>query len=664
MGNNNDIIPLAVKELFSDNTIKYIIPIYQRNFAWREAQIKQLIEDIADYAYHYPTKKYYIGTLIVYKRNQDTGIRYDTIDGQQRLTTLMILLSTLKNKFNCKKHSPENWFRFNLGFESREISTATLQNIFEDRIRPEDKLNTRILQAYDDIHKYLSKLEKEKQITVEKFCQYLYDKVVILRVQVPDDTDLNHYFEIMNNRGEQLEKQEFLKAKLLEIIHDDKKAEKTFNLIWEACSNMEKYVQYGFRIAQRDVLFGSDEQDAWNKLMLTDFDSIKDALFVNEDDSKNDENEEEDRDEIALSIEDIIRKDFRNPETSRNDEDTPERFTSPINFSNFLLQVLRIQTGKNIPLDDKRLLITFEDYLPKDNTEEKDEAKKFVKEFGYNLLRFKFLLDKYIIKREFLKGKDGWSLKHLKRRKSNRSYSGYYVNTFGDEAEVDGENKNIIMLLSMFHVSAPTLIYKHWLNAALKYVSEHEHVIPADYIEYLENLAEAYLYDRYLAKRPLDYDEIIYKNNGIKVNANIDLSLLDKGTDVENFIFNYLDYLLWKDDKEDAKPKYESFEFSFRSSVEHFYPQHPFENIKRLDDEILNDFGNLCLISRRKNSRLGNLTPEAKKSYYLDNPSKDSIKQAIMMGYENWTETEIKEHGKEMKKILQKIDEHELFVEK
>ncbi len=68
----------------------------------------------------------------------------------------------------------------------------------------DDDINTRIMNGYEIIKKKLEKLENEKKL--EDFFNYLKQKVQILRVEVPQDTDLNHYFEIMNNRGEQLEK--------------------------------------------------------------------------------------------------------------------------------------------------------------------------------------------------------------------------------------------------------------------------------------------------------------------------------------------------------------------------------------------------------------------------------------------------------------------------
>ena len=651
MMNNSNIVELKVNNIFSDNG-KYIIPIYQRNYSWKSTQIIQLIDDISDYAKESKGRKYYIGTLIVFEKNKNGTTLFDTIDGQQRLTTLFILLSVLKNEFNKKVN-----LKFNLDFESREISSVTLQAIFKNNYKETEKyqkLNTSIIQAYNDISKVLKKLETNKNLSVQDFSTYLLNNVIIIRIPVPDDTDLNHYFEIMNNRGEQLEKQEVLKAKMLNVIKDDYKLSITFNEIWEACSNMERYVQYGFPIKNREVIFscdGCDDKYGWDNFNFFNIDDIVAALY---DKQKHKKNYNKEYNKNELTIDEIIKSPIGIYTKEKINDDIPDRFTSPINFTNFLLQVLRIQFPKDdIPLDDKRLLIIFDHYL-------KIKPKQFVKTFIFNLLKMRFLFDKYVIKREYIKEQESWSLKKLLRRKNKNSYSGYYVNTFGSE-DNEIENKNILMLLSMFHVSTPTLIYKHWLNAVLKFLIENKELSATEYISFLEKLAKTYLFDRFLAKNSIDYYEIIYKNNCEQKNnlKDIDLSILNKGTDVENFIFNYLDYLLWKNgtyrkyvkDNIDFY-KYDNFEFSFRSSVEHFYPQNPIENIPKLDDEILNNFGNLCLISRSKNSRLSNLPPEAKKSYYIDNRIKDSIKQGIMMSFEKWYIKEIEEHGKEMIQLL------------
>ena len=106
---------------------------------------------------------------------------------------------------------------------------------------------------------------------------------------------------------------------------------------------------------------------------------------------------------------------------------------------------------------------------------------------------------------------------------------------------------------------------------------------------------------------------------------------------------------MWKNEKK----KYDKFRFTFRSSVEHYYPQTPLDNIQELDQKTLHNFGNLCLVSREKNAKLSNHTPEAKKDYYKSNDY-DSLKQQIMMSYDSWNKEDIEKHGKEMVDILNK----------
>lgn len=629
---NNDLQILCIKDLFSSG--KYIIPIYQRNYSWAEPEIYQLIRDIYDYAFSGKQQgDYYIGTLVVYKRKSENGVTYETIDGQQRLTTLNLMLSAL-NRFSDLGIN----YQLNLFFDSREKSTKTLEVLAQKnkelKLDSDNDYDDNILQAYYDVEKILKKLlnndDKKKE-----FLDSLMKKVRVLRVAVPPDTDLNHYFEIMNTRGEQLEKHEILKARLIDAIKEDERLVYTFNLIWEACSDMERYVQYGFNISQRKELFGEE----WNEFKCNNIDDVVEKLYSEKTAHKNpDEN-------ISLSLKDIVveNKDFATEQSLA--EDASERFTSVVNFPNFLLHVLRVVYRKeNISLDDKHLLETFDEPLKNDN-------KEFVKKFIFGLLQCRFLFDKYIIKREFIREKSQWSLKRLKKYDANIGY----VNTFGDEKEDNGNNKELIMLQAMFHVSAPTMNYKHWLNAALYYLVSNDFLKEPNaqnYINYLTNLARAFLFDQYLAKEEhkVEFYDIIYKNGGKPQNPidNLDTDILNTGTMVENFIFNFLDFILWKEKKEE----FGKFEFSSnRSSVEHYYPRNPIATDCKLDERVCNNFGNLCLISRDKNSKLSNLLPNSKKDYYRKEGI-DSPKQTIMMKKENWTKEEIEKHGEEMRDKL------------
>ncbi|MBR7326109.1 HNH endonuclease, partial [Klebsiella pneumoniae] len=77
-----------------------------------------------------------------------------------------------------------------------------------------------------------------------------------------------------------------------------------------------------------------------------------------------------------------------------------------------------------------------------------------------------------------------------------------------------------------------------------------------------------------------------------------------------------------------------SFEFTFRSSVEHFSPQHPMDGYKPVEQSALHSFGNLCLISHSKNSRLSNFQPQQKQEHFeasLANNQTDSLKLLAMI---------------------------------
>ena len=98
MKTNEALIEIPVANLF-DN-ITYIVPIYQRDYAWTDKQIEQLLEDISS-----AQGNYYLGTLIVNKNEQNI---YEVIDGQQRLTTLYLLKLYLLNKFKNNDTFTEN----------------------------------------------------------------------------------------------------------------------------------------------------------------------------------------------------------------------------------------------------------------------------------------------------------------------------------------------------------------------------------------------------------------------------------------------------------------------------------------------------------------------------------------------------------------------------
>lgn len=409
---NESIQALKVKALF-ENKQTYIIPMYQRNYAWGEKEIDQLILDIQDYQKQpeqlnqgqtQENKKYYIGTLVVFERSNGT---YEIIDGQQRFTTLTLLAICLKRLSKEKKIVLDmSWFnQFNLDFQSRPKSSLTFQALLRgDHLQhlKSSEYNADLVQGFELLQRAMEKINKQGDLG--DFCKYLFENVVITQVTVPKDTNLNHYFEVMNNRGEQLEKHEILKAKLLSILHkiedvgDRSSCMTLFTNIWNATANMERYVQYGFSTTQRDVIFGKD----WGDFVPENASSLLE-IFSRNVESKEQTSSKSNFKSISEMLKQVPER-IKNKDTK---EEKPERFNSIINFPNFLLQVLQIwlsQTMRNekVALDDKQLIDQFEKYilLKGQRNQEHERVIENVKGFMFTLLKCKFIFDQYIVKRD------------------------------------------------------------------------------------------------------------------------------------------------------------------------------------------------------------------------------------------------------------------------
>jgi uncharacterized protein with ParB-like and HNH nuclease domain len=670
--NHQDIQHFTVGGLFQSKD-KYLIPIYQRNYEWTDKQIIQLLDDIRDYYVENEEKNYFTGTLICDLR-KSSGY-YEAIDGQQRLTTYNLIICALRNlglyQANSSGLNNRVLHETNIHFEARPISDNSIRHVFLNgtEIPKFSDYNDNIISAISIIDTHLKQIQKEldsknKEVKLlnksfKGFVEYLFEKVVIVRVQVPEETDLNHYFEIMNSRGEQLEKHEILKSRLMKQLNecdDAKLLRRQYNIIWEACSQMDTYVQLLFQKNFRDRIFG----ERWFSLNVNSFEALSQSLPLAD---NNDENQIKFNDIIggASTQEIVVKINALNNEDVINESDS-KQFQPIINFENFLLHVLKLQCPDiEISLDDKRLLHFFKIAMEKATSKE-----QFAKDFIFNLLKTRFLLDTYVIKRKYQGNENFWSLETLKfypKNTEGREKDSFnYVNTF----ERSEANSELTLLLSMFHVSTPTLVYKHWLfftlnflftnynRDGLRYGIENPTNIDAqDYREHLILTAKTFLKYRFLNPfTELSYDEMLNFYLA-PTSFTPEDNLLQYGGIKNNLVFNYIDYLLWKKGNVSTK----DFEFSFRSSVEHFYPRNPISGRIIEDENILNCIGNLCLISHENNSRYSNFLPKAKRQHYENAATKESLKQTMMMEIERvqgkWDEEEILNHRDEIYDLLQ-----------
>ena len=608
--------PKTVRQLLTEE--HYRVPAYQRNYAWGEEEIRQLIDDLLDAATDRSITEYFLGNIVVSEAQGAVDTSYEVVDGQQRLTTLHLLFSYLQRVGQGIAMQP-------LTFESRPRAARTftlLGEVVED-MDPGIVAGFRIISQYS------------KTAALAEHIDYVLDRVLVVRLSLPSGTDLNRYFEVMNTRGEQLQQQDIVKARLMSRLPDAERS--TFAWIWDACARMDTYVQMALTPGDtqlRDRLFGPD----WAWLTVQDFAQLLDARQAVSEHGRG-------FGVAGGSLADAIGvyASTRGPDADNAEEG--ERFSSVIEFPTFLLHVLRIveeaEPGEDeAQLDDKKLVKRFQIWL------ESAESQERVRAFGVTMLRCRILFDAFVIKREFTNrtGDDGiWSLKRLVKGYSNGRVSPRYVGSFphenvpkGDSESTDDAagSKRVRLLEAALRVTFTSPRTMHWMTALLRAVFhwEQKYFDAEAVLGVLQGFARARVGEAFDASGNLRFT----------------------GFDIPRIVFMYTDYLLAD------RNRLLDFQFIFRNSIEHFYPQNPDDQIVSaygaLDDPSDRElFGNLALLTVRDNSKFTNDPPYMKAEHARvreQSPKLDLMAEAALADKRAWGSSTIHEHHEKMLCLL------------
>ena len=612
-------ISLSVNRLLNEDT--YAIPLYQRNFAWTYDEIEQLLNDVADAFQEKENRdNYYIGTLVVNKENDIFKI----IDGQQRTTALNLIALALKHEFGFDRLKA-----INLTFPARRKSNENIQKLFTKQKISEDDENE-LTRGYRHAKDALKKVLGERQLDTQSFVDYLFDKVIIFRSILPEDLDLNLYFERFNSRGEQLEAHEILKAQMMAKFGTDQEMAQKFARIWDACAEFDKPVLKAFQIRSRPN--NTDEEG--EKIFGKEFTNFKlESVF---------EKIKVKKIEQRSLLDAITQTKYESSSLVNNGADI-SNYTTVIDFPTFLLQVFFIMERSNeTTFDDKKLLKIFE-------IERRD--REWIQQFGQLLLTMKNIFDTFIVKNVQLENETEWQIKRGQYETYQRNDNGgwRYVRINFQKNTFDNLNKNIILLQSMFAVTFTANRDSRWLYEILQFLYRHiEELNDQDFgvhfKEFLEKMAVRY------AKERLFTEENIIKTYG----------------DIPVYAFNFVDYILWKNREELGRKyksiKFDQFKFAYRRSIEHWFPQHPNsdERVEKMDDQFLHSFGNLCIITDSQNSKFGDLVPSAKYKQWEGIFDRQSLKLQIMANITEktkWESYQIKGLEKEILPMIKRFIE-------
>ena len=221
----------SVLDFISGRQKAFIIPPFQRNYEWTTAQCKELFCDIEN-AY-FQNKTHYLGNIVYYvgKNSGASFQEFILIDGQQRLTTILLLLCALRD---CGQEIDENYLinqkadeKFRIRLKQTSYDYQNFCDVVEGR-----KLNGEqngITQNY----RYFLKLIRESELTAKEIYDSI-EKLAIVEVNLQIDDDLEAVqtiFEKINSTGKPLYAADLIRNFLL-ISNSSFEQEKLYNGYW------------------------------------------------------------------------------------------------------------------------------------------------------------------------------------------------------------------------------------------------------------------------------------------------------------------------------------------------------------------------------------------------------------------------------------------------
>ncbi|WP_187887549.1 DUF262 domain-containing protein [Helicobacter pylori] len=245
-------------EWYLKNTLKeefyYQIPIYQRPYQWTEENCEKLLDDLFEDYEEDRESDYFCGSLVLVKSdpNSKTEI-YDIVDGQQRLSTFILLAKVLADLYNdCLgpknlEHLQEGWkdrhterkrLSFNTIGSNAEYDFEYALEHFNDSQASKNKNNeNNYLKNAVCLKDYL----REKEIeNINKFIEWLYSNVKFITIICPSIDKALRIFNVLNARGLPLNATDIFKGELLKELakeEDQKKLVSRWNALSQKCSD-------------------------------------------------------------------------------------------------------------------------------------------------------------------------------------------------------------------------------------------------------------------------------------------------------------------------------------------------------------------------------------------------------------------------------------------
>lgn len=240
----------SLAKIFSSD-FEYVIPSYQRPYAWTVDQALELFDDLFDFHKSEAEEEYFLGSIVLIKRESEPYS--EVIDGQQRLTTLTILLSALASIFEGKQRDilrkyiqePGDEFtelepkpRLTLRDRDKEFFLNYVQELdFDGLLKLDEKSldNEAQINIQKNSRLYLQRISEQLENDlprIKEFVKFLLQRCFLVAVSTPSQQSAFRVFSVMNSRGLELQPTDIIKADIIGQLSTDKEREE-YSQRWE-----------------------------------------------------------------------------------------------------------------------------------------------------------------------------------------------------------------------------------------------------------------------------------------------------------------------------------------------------------------------------------------------------------------------------------------------
>ncbi|MGL2883154.1 DUF262 domain-containing protein [Helicobacter pylori] len=252
MANEVKGVDRPLKDILATALVSYYqIPDYQRPYQWTEKNCEKLLDDLFSSYEYYKESDYFCGSLVLVKSdpNSKTEI-YDIVDGQQRLSTFILLAKVLAGLYNdCLdskhlEHLQEGWkdrhterkrLSFNTIGSNAEYDFQDALDFFDDPHHVSKNDENNYLKNAVCLKDYLMKKEIE---SINSFIEWLYSNVKFITIICPSIDKALRIFNVLNARGLALNATDIFKGELLKELakeEDQKKLVSRWNALSQKC---------------------------------------------------------------------------------------------------------------------------------------------------------------------------------------------------------------------------------------------------------------------------------------------------------------------------------------------------------------------------------------------------------------------------------------------